>query len=55
MSVGGISMLRVMGRFTSYFDPMGLAAARTDIRALRIAMMPALAIEAVCCSLRMDS
>jgi hypothetical protein len=51
MSVGGRSMLRVTGRFTSYFDPTGLAAARTDVRAFRVVMMPALAIETVCCSL----
>jgi hypothetical protein len=30
MSVGGRSMLQVTGRFASYFDPTGLAAARTD-------------------------
>lgn len=52
MSVGGRSMLRVTGRFTSYFDPTGLAAARRDVRALRVVMMPALAIDTVCCSLR---
>ena len=50
MSVGGRSMLRVTGRLTSYFDPTGLAAARTDVRAWRVVMMPALAIETVCCS-----
>jgi hypothetical protein len=42
----------VTGRFTSYFDPTGLAAARRDVRALRVVMMPALAIDTVCCSLR---
>ena len=52
MSVGGRSMLRVTGRLTSYFDPTGLAAARTEVRALRVVMIPALAIETVCCSLR---
>ena len=52
MSVGGRSMLRVTGRLTSYFDPTGLAAARTEVRALRVVMIPALAIETVCCSLK---
>jgi len=42
----------VTGRLTSYFDPTGLAAAKRDVRALRVVMMPALAIETVCCSLR---
>ena len=52
MSVGGRSMLRVTGRLTSYFDPTGLAAARTEVRAFRVVMIPALAIETVCCSWR---
>lgn len=34
----------------SYFEPIGLAAARTDVRALRVVIIPALAIETVCCS-----
>ena len=50
MRVGGRSMLRVMGRSTSYLEPTGLAAARIDVRALRVVMMPAFAIETVCCS-----
>jgi hypothetical protein len=50
MRVGGRSMLRVMGRSTSYLEPTGLAAARMDVRALRVVMMPAFAIETVCCS-----
>ena len=43
-------MFLVMGRFTSYFDPTGLAAARMEVRALRVVIMPALAMETVCCS-----
>ena len=34
-----------------YQDLMGLAEARMEVRALRVAMMPALAMEAVCCSM----
>ena len=34
----------------SYFDPIGLAAARIDVRALSVVMIPALAMETVCCS-----
>ena len=48
-------MLRVTGRLTSYFDPTGLAAARREVRALRVVMIPAFAIETVCCSLRQFS
>ena len=51
MRVGGRSMLRVIGRLTSYLEPTGLAAARTDVRALRVVIIPAFAIETVCCSL----
>jgi hypothetical protein len=50
MSVGGRSMLRVIGRFTSYLEPTGLAAARIDVLALRVVIIPALAMETVCCS-----
>ena len=50
MRVGGRSMLCVMGRSTSYLEPTGLAAARMDVRALRVVMIPAFAIETVCCS-----
>ena len=45
-------MFLVMGRSGSYFDPTGLAAARMEVRALRVVMMPALAMETVCCSYR---
>lgn len=34
----------------SYLDPIGFAAARMDVLALRVVMIPALAIETVCCS-----
>lgn len=50
MSVGGKSMLRVMGQLRLYFDPTGFAAARMDVRAFKVVMMPALAIDTVCCS-----
>lgn len=33
-----------------YLEPMGLAAAKIEVRALRVVMIPALAIETVCCS-----
>jgi len=45
-------MLRVMGQLRLYFDPTGLAAARIEVRALRVVMIPAFAIETVCCSYR---
>ena len=48
--VGGRSMLRVIGHLRLYLDPTGFAAARIEVRALRVVMMPALAIETVCCS-----
>ena len=35
---------------SSHWDMRGLAAARTEVRALREQMMPALAMERVCCS-----
>lgn len=37
-------MFLVMGKFTSYFEPTGLAAARMEVRALRVVMIPALAM-----------
>ncbi len=40
-----------MGSSVSYFDPTGLAAARMDVRALRVVMIPALAMDTVCCSM----
>lgn len=43
-------MFLVIGRLTSYFDPTGLAAAKIEVRAFKVVMIPALAIETVCCS-----
>lgn len=43
-------MFLVMGRSTSYLDPTGFAAAKIDVRAFNVVMIPALAIETVCCS-----
>ena len=43
-------MLRVIGHLGLYLDPTGLAAAKMDVRALRVVIIPALAIETVCCS-----
>lgn len=40
----------MMGSSVSYFEPTGLAAARMDVRALRVVMIPAFAMETVCCS-----
>mmetsp|Transcript_6381 Transcript_6381/g.13925 ORF Transcript_6381/g.13925 Transcript_6381/m.13925 type:complete len:253 (-) Transcript_6381:1012-1770(-) len=37
--------------FVLYREKAGLAAARTDVRALSVVVMPALAIETVCCSI----
>ena len=50
MRVGGRSILRVTVSFGLYFEPIGLAAARMEVRALSVVMMPAFAIETVCCS-----
>lgn len=50
MSVGGRSMLAGMGSLGSYRLLMGLAAARIEVRALRVVMIPAFAMETVCCS-----
>jgi hypothetical protein len=50
MRVGGRSMLAGIGSLGLYFELTGLAAARIDVLALRVVMMPALAIETVCCS-----
>ena len=40
-----------IGRLGLYFEPMGLAEARILVRALRVVMMPAFAMETVCCSM----
>jgi hypothetical protein len=39
-----------MGSLGSYRELIGLAAAKMDVRAFRVVMIPALAIETVCCS-----
>ena len=39
-----------MGSLGSYRELIGLAAARIEVRALRVVMIPALAIDTVCCS-----
>jgi hypothetical protein len=43
-------MLAGMGSLGSYRLLMGLAAARIEVRALRVVMIPAFAMETVCCS-----
>ena len=43
-------MLRVIGHSRTYFEPTGLAAAKIDVLAFKVVIMPALAIETVCCS-----
>ena len=53
MRVGGRSMLRVMGQLRLYLDPTGFAAARIEVRAFRVVMIPAFAIDTVCCSYRL--
>ena len=50
MSVGGKSRFLEIVSLLLYFDPIGFAAARMEVRALSVVMMPALAIETVCCS-----
>ena len=50
MRVGGKSILRVMGKSLMYFEPTGFAAARIEVLALRVVIIPAFAIETVCCS-----
>jgi len=43
-------MFLVMGRSGSYFGLTGLAAARMEVQAFRVVIIPALVIETVCCS-----
>ena len=52
INVGGRSMFLVIGKSGSYFELTGLAAARMDVRAFKVVIIPALAIETVCCSWR---
>ena len=44
-------MLSTTERFGSYFESIGLAEASTEVRELSEQMIPALAIETVCCSI----
>lgn len=39
------------GRFGLYLLPMGLAEARMLVRAFKVVIMPALAMDTVCCSI----
>lgn len=39
------------GKFGLYLLPIGLADARMEVLALSVVMMPAFAIETVCCSM----
>lgn len=48
---GEISMLNLRDLVRSYLPLRGLAAARIEVRALRVAWIPALAIEIVYCSI----
>ena len=43
-------MLRVMGRSGLYREPTGFAAARMEVRAFKVVIIPAFAMETVCCS-----
>jgi len=43
-------MLAGMGKRGLYFELTGFAAAKIEVRAFSVVMMPALAIETVCCS-----
>ena len=49
--VGGRSIFSEMVFLQSYAEPMGLAAARMEVLALSWQMMPALAMDNVCCSI----
>jgi hypothetical protein len=53
IGVGGKSIFQVMGNSGSYFEPTGLAAAKIEVRAFSVVIIPALAIKTVCrsCSL----
>jgi hypothetical protein len=50
MRVGGRSIFAGMGSRGLYLELTGLAAARMDVLAFRVVMIPAFAIETVCCS-----
>lgn len=44
-------MLSITDKRGLYREPLGLAQANTEVLALREAMIPAFAIETVCCSI----
>jgi len=50
IKVGGRSIFLVMGKSGLYFELTGLAAARIEVRAFRVVIILALAIDTVCCS-----
>ena len=51
-SVCGSCMFSTTVILSSHWDIRGLAAARIDVRAFREQMMPAFAMDRVCCSCR---
>lgn len=48
--VGGRFRFSTMVFLELYLDSTGLADARMDVRAFKLVMIPALAIDTVCCS-----
>lgn len=44
-------MFLVIGQLRLYLEPTGLAAAKIEVLALSVVMIPALAIDTVCCSI----
>ena len=48
---GGRLMLSTIDWRGSYREDLGFAAARTEVRAFNVAMIPAFATETVCCSI----
>jgi hypothetical protein len=51
--VGGRSILAGMGSLGSYRELIGFAAAKMEVRAFRVVMIPALAMDTVCCSYKL--
>lgn len=50
IKLGGMFKLAETFNLVFHWEPIGLAAARIEVRAFKVAMMPALATEIVCCS-----
>jgi hypothetical protein len=48
-------MLAGMGNRGLYFELTGFAAARIEVRAFKVVMIPAFAMETVCCSYSMPN